>query len=167
MGRHGRGIAGGRAALPDPGESLRWHGYLVTEAEPLRNTTTPTGRDGRVPGFAQLVTLIRPEGLSWGEWRRLWQGAHTPVAIGTQSTFRYVQNVVFRALAAGAPPYAAIVEECFPAEAATDLHVFFDAVGDDARLARHMAAMSESCDRFMDGAAPVAWTAEYLFDDPA
>jgi hypothetical protein len=155
------------SALPDPGGSLRWHGYLVTEAEPLRNTSVPAGPDGRVPGFAQVVTLIRPEGLSWGEWRRLWQGAHTPVAIGTQSTFRYVQNVVFRALTAGAPPYAAIGEECFPAGAATDLHVFFDAVGDEARLARHMAAMSESCDRFMDGAAPVAWTTEYLIDDPA
>ncbi len=35
--------------------------------------------------------------------------------------------------------------------AATDLHVFFDAVGDDAKLARHMAAMADSCDRFMDG----------------
>ena len=49
--------------------------------------------------------------------------------------------------------------------AATDLHVFFDAVGDDAKLARRMAAMSDSCDRFMDGVAPVAWTAEYLFED--
>jgi hypothetical protein len=116
-----------------------------------------------VPGFAQLVGLTRPARLSWAEWRRIWQGGHTSVAINTQSTFRYVQNVVFRAVTAGAPGLAAIVEECFPIEAARDLHVFFDAVGDDARLARHMAAMSESCDRFMDGADPVAWTTEWLF----
>ena len=152
------------SALPDPGPSgARWHGWLVCESEPRPNRTQPPGPDGRVPGFAQIVALTRPPHMSWGEWRQAWQGGHTPVAINTQSTFRYVQNVVFRPVTAGAPPYAAIVEECFPAEAATDLHVFFDAVGDEARLARHMAAMSESCDRFMDGVAPVSWTSEWVF----
>ena len=156
------GSRAGRA-LPQPGGSAEWHGWLVCEAEPMPNRARPPGPDGRVPGFAQLVALTRPDHLSWNEWRRLWQGNHTSVAVNTQSTFRYVQNVVFRSLTAGAPPYAAIVEECFPIEAATDLQVFFDAVGDEAKLARHMAAMSESCDRFMDGVAPVAWTAEWLF----
>jgi len=154
-----------RGVLPDAGPAGGWSGYLVSESEPLRNTTSPPGPDGRVPGFAQMVMLNRPEGLSWGEWRRIWQGDHTSVALGTQSSFRYVQNVIFRALTPGAPPYAAIVEECFPPPAATDLHVFFDAVGDDQRLTRHMSAMSDSCDRFMDGASPVSWTAEYLFAD--
>ncbi|HET9731133.1 MAG TPA: hypothetical protein VFP54_00530 [Acidimicrobiales bacterium] len=153
-------------ALPDPGEGgAAWHGWLVCESEPLRNRLHQPAPDGRLPGFAQLVALTRPGHLAWGEWRQLWQGGHTAVAIHTQSSFRYVQNVVFRALTRGAPPYAAIVEECFPPEAAGDLHVFFDAVGDDARLARHMAAMSESCDRFMDGVAPVAWTAEWVFPE--
>lgn len=152
------------SALPGPGPAgAAWHGWLVCESEPLPNRRYPPGPDGQVPGFAQLVALSRPEHLSWGEWRRNWQGGHTPVAINTQSTFRYVQNVIFRALTPGAPGFAAIVEECFPAAAATDLHVFFDAVGDDARLARHMAAMSESCDRFMDGVAPVSWTSEWVY----
>jgi hypothetical protein len=154
--------------LPDPGSTgAEWHGWLVCESEPLPNRTQPPGADGRVAGFAQLVGLTRPDRLAWGEWRRIWQGTHTSVALNTQSTFRYVQNVVFRALTPGAPPYAALVEECFPIEATTDLHVFFDAVGDEARLTRHMAAMSESCDRFMDGADPVAWTAEWVFRRPA
>ena len=152
------------SALPDPGPAgAAWHGWLVTESEPVPNRKHPPGADGRVPGFAQIIALTRPPHLSWGEWRRIWQGTHTSVAIHTQSTFRYVQNVVFRAVTQEAPGFAAIVEECFPIEAATDLHVFFDAAGDDARLSRHMAAMSESCDRFMDGAAPVAWTAEWIF----
>jgi hypothetical protein len=149
-------------ALP-PVADAAWHGWLVCESEPVPNRAHPAGSDGRVPGFAQMVALTRPAHLSWGEWRRIWQGSHTSVAINTQSTFRYVQNVVLRPLTAGAPPYAAIVEECFPIEATTDLHVFFDALGDEARLARHMAAMSESCDRFMDGVAPVAWTAEWVY----
>lgn len=152
------------SALPDHGGSgAAWHGWLVCESEPVPNTEHRPGPDGRVAGFAQLVALTRPSHLAWGEWRRIWQGGHTSVAIHTQSTFRYVQNVVFRAITPGAPPFAAIVEECFPLEAAGDLHVFFDAVGDDARLSRHMAAMSESCDRFMDGVAPVAWTTEWVF----
>jgi hypothetical protein len=145
------------------GDGAEWHGWLVCESEPLVNRDHPPGPDGQVPGFAQLVALTRPAGLSWAEWRRIWQGSHTAVAINTQSTFRYVQNVVFRALTPGAPPYAAIVEECFPAEAATDLHAFFASGGDEARLARRMAAMSESCDRFMDGSAPVSWTREWLY----
>jgi hypothetical protein len=149
--------------LPPAGEEgAAWHGWLVCESEPVPNRIHPPGPDGRVPGFAQLVALSRPPHLSWAEWRHIWQGTHTTVAVNTQSTFRYVQNVVFRAITAGAPAYAAVVEECFPAEAATDLHVFFDAVGDDAKLSRHMAAMSESCDRFMDGVAPVAWTREWI-----
>jgi hypothetical protein len=71
-------------------ESGTWHGYLVTESEPIVNRTHPPGSDGRVPGFAQIVALTKPDQLSWGEWRRIWQGSHTSVAINTQSTFRYV-----------------------------------------------------------------------------
>lgn len=149
--------------LPDVAGGARWHGWLVCESEPIINVDHPPAADGLVPGFAQIVALARPASLSWAEWRRIWQGGHTAVAINTQSTFRYVQNVVFRAVTPGAPAYAALVEECFPIEAATDLHVFFDSGGDDARLARHMAAMSESCDRFMDGSAPVSWTREWLY----
>lgn len=152
------------SALPVAPAGSRWHGWLVCEAEPRPNRTQRPDADGRVPGFAQMMALIRPERMPWGEWRSLWQGRHTAVAVNTQAVFRYVQNIVFRPLTPGAPPYAAIGEECFPAAAATDLHVFFDAVGDDARLARHMAAMSESCDRFMDGSAPVSWTTEWVFE---
>jgi hypothetical protein len=150
--------------LPEPGTGRTWHGYLVSEAEPLPNTTVPPGPDARIPGFAQMVPLSVPEGMSWAEWRRVWQGSHTPIALATQSTFRYVQNVVLRPLTPGAPRFAAVVEECFPIEATTDLHVFFDAVGDEAKLERHMSAMSNSCDRFMDGSAPVAWTVEYVYE---
>jgi EthD domain len=153
------------AELPTEANGSSWHGYLVCEAEPLRNTSHGPGADGRVPGFAQLVPLVRPDRLSWGEWRRIWQGSHTAIAMNTQSTFRYVQNIVLRPLTPGAPPYVAVVEECFPIEAAKDLQVYFDAVGDDAKLARHMASMSESCDRFMDDLVAIAWTAEYLYPD--
>jgi EthD domain len=153
-------------ALGSTAGDAAWHGWLVCESEPLPNRDNPPGPDGLVPGFAQIVALSRPAHLSWVEWRQIWQGAHTTVAMNTQSTFRYVQNVVFRALTPGAPAYAAVVEECFPPAAATDMHVFFNSGGDQARLSRHMAAMSESCDRFMDGSAPVSWTREWVFGGP-
>ena len=152
------------AALPPAGETGAWYGYAVTEAEPRANTSVPPGPNGRVPGFAQLVLLRVPDDMSPSEWRERWEG-HTSIALATQSTFRYVQNVIIRPLSDGAPDYVAVMEECFPMAAATDLQVFFDAVGDEAKLARRMAAMSDSCDRFMDGDAPVAWTAEYLFPE--
>lgn len=140
-----------------------WYGYLVCEAEPLRNTKLrPDPTTGRLPGFAQLVLLVRPERLSWGEWQRAWQEEHTAVALSTQSTFRYVQNVVVRPLSTDAPDVDAVVEECFPAEAAFDLHAFFDTAGDESRLERNMKAMVTSCDRFMDGLPGIAWTAEYV-----
>jgi hypothetical protein len=146
-------------ALP---EASRWHGYLVCESEPLPNTTHPPGRAGRVPGFSQVVVLSQPARLRFTEWRRIWQKDHTSIAVNTQSIFRYVQNVIFRPITSGAPQFAGVGEECFPREAASDLHVYFDALGDEAKLARHMSAMSESCDRFMDGVAPVAWTTAYI-----
>jgi hypothetical protein len=156
--------SGLEAVLPPAGERGSWHGYLVKETEPRPNTKVPPRPDGRVPGFAQVVPLSIPEGLTRDAWRARW-ASHTPIALATQSTFRYVQNTVVRPLTADAPAYAAIMEECFPMAAARDLHVFFNAVGDDAKLARHMAAMSDSYDRFMDGVAPVTWTAEYLYPD--
>src|SRR5581483_7327284 len=65
------------AALPAVADRFAsWYGYLVTESEPLPNTSHPAGPDGRVPGFAQLVALTRPAQLGWAEWRRVWQGSH-------------------------------------------------------------------------------------------
>ena len=66
-----------------------------------------------------MVLLSVPEGLTRDAWRARW-ASHTPIALATQATFRYVQTVVVRPLTDGAPEYAAIMEECFPMAAATD-----------------------------------------------
>ena len=80
----------------------------------------------------------------------MWQGSHTQVAIDTQSTFGYRQNVIVRALTYAAPHYRAIIEENFPAAAMTSPHAFYDAVGDDARYKANLKAMIDSCARFID-----------------
>ena len=123
--------------------------YLVTESVPLRSDG-PRAADGRVDGMAQVAFLQRPEGQPVDEWFDIWLNSHTPVAIDTQDTFSYVQNVVTRVLTPGAEPWHAIVEECFPPGAMTDPHVFYDAVGDDAKLAERQQVMFDSVRRFID-----------------
>ncbi|WP_433714262.1 hypothetical protein ACQP2U_09135 [Nocardia sp. CA-084685] len=100
------------------------HGYLVTESVPLRlDDSVPT----RTEGFGNLAFLRKPAELTWEHWLGDWQGRHTTVAIETQSTFGYTQNVVVRAITPDAPAIDAIVEEQFPAAALTDPLVWYGA----------------------------------------
>jgi hypothetical protein len=138
--------------------------YLVTESCPLANTRFPAAAGERTPGFAQMALLRKPADQSRDEFLGSWLDDHTRVAIDTQSTFVYVQNLVVRTLVAGGEPLDAIVEECFPAEAMTDVHVFFDAVGDDDRLTDHTGKMMASTGRFLDLARiDVIPTSRYAF----
>ena len=90
--------------------------------------------------------LCRPHGLD-ETWLARWQLDHTTVAIETQATFGYMQNVVWRALTPDAPAIDGIVEELFPAEAITDLRAFFGAAA-DADLADRMNRMIASTSAF-------------------
>ncbi len=128
----------------------RLAGYLVTESEPIVNTRYVVADGQRTPGMCQVVTLKKPPRLNYDHWLEIWLGSHTKVAIETQSTFGYRQNVIVRPLTHAAPPYDAIVEENFPAEAMTDQSVFYDAVGDEAKRKQNRKAMNESCARFID-----------------
>jgi hypothetical protein len=119
-------------------------GYLVTESVPL---PAPLELGSRTTGLANIALLRRPEKLDQASWLSRWQRDHTPVAIETQSTFGYTQNAVVRALTAGAPELAGIVEELFPAEAITDLKAFFGAA-DDADLQQRLSRMVASTSAF-------------------
>ena len=116
--------------------------YLVTESVPM---LAPLEINGRTPGLANIALLRRPAGLDQESWLTRWQHDHTPVAMQTQATFGYTQNVVVRALTPGAPAVAGIVEELFPAEAITDLKAFFGAADDNDlqnRVSRMVASIS-------------------------
>jgi len=130
--------------------TARVAGYLALESVPLVNTQHVSPLGERTPGLYTVAFLEKPDALTYDEWLQRWQGQHTAVAIETQSTFLYIQNVLVRALTAGAPPWVAIVEEAFPAEAATDPMVFYDAGGSPERLREHQRRMMESCERFID-----------------
>lgn len=153
------GVDGALAA-----QGARWCGWVVAESTIIANTAHPSIPGERTEGWAQMAFLVRPERLSHRQWLEAWQDRHTLVAIQTQSNFAYVQNLIVRPLAGDCPPYAAVVEECFPEAALTDPLAFFDAAGDPAKFKVNLDRMMESCDAFIDrGTIDVIPTGQYTF----
>ena len=71
----------------------------MVESEPLRNQAVHPSQPGeRVYGMCHVVFFRKPEAMARDQWLQVWQGSHTAVAIETQSTFGYRQNVVVRTL---------------------------------------------------------------------
>lgn len=130
--------------------AARYTGHLVTESVPIVNTTQTVPLGERTPGINTIAFLEKPDHMSYEAWLDRWQGHHTQVAIDTQSTFLYIQNVVVRTLTEGAPPWTAIVEEGFPREALTNPMVFYAAGGSEEKLRENQTKMLESCRRFID-----------------
>jgi len=129
----------------------RMAAYLVTESQPIRNVLHPSKPGERTAGFSQVAVLRCPPRLTHEAWLDIWHNSHTQVAIDTQSTFFYVQNVIVRPLTYAAPIYDAIVEECFPEDAMDNPMVFFDAAdGDESRFQKNIQGMMESVQRFID-----------------
>ncbi|MEH6593546.1 MAG: hypothetical protein V7746_24985 [Halioglobus sp.] len=128
----------------------RMAGYLVTESEPIVNTSQCVSTGERTPGMNEVVLLQKPPRLSYPHWIDVWLNGHTQVAIDTQSTFGYRQNIVVRPLTYLAPPIDAIIEENFPEAAMTDRRAFYDAVDDEALYKEREQAMIDSCMRFID-----------------
>ena len=144
------GAAGSWEALIDATVASRT-AYQVVESEPLVNQAVHPSKPGeRVFGMCHVVFFRKPEDMERADWLAVWQGSHTRVAIDTQSTFGYRQNVVVRELDEDSPHFDAIVEENFPPGAMTSDHDFYDSGGDDALLQARMTEMMESCVRFID-----------------
>jgi len=121
--------------------------YLVHESEVL-NPNFLVGQRGT--GTAQICCFNASKGLNQAEFIKRWQAQHTEIALRTQSTFGYRQNLVVETLTQGATNWSAIVEEHFPSEAMTSPEVFFNAIGDTQKLQKHQREMADSCKRFID-----------------
>jgi hypothetical protein len=144
------GAAGSWEALIDATLASRT-AYQVVESEPLVNQAVHPSKPGeRMFGMCHVVFFRKPEAMDRADWLAVWQGSHTQVAIDTQSTFGYRQNVVVRELDEHSPHFDAIVEENFPPGAMTSDHDFYASDGDDALLQARMTEMMESCVRFID-----------------
>lgn len=126
--------------------STQLAGWVVEEHEPL---PAPAVQDGaRVDALVNVALLRVPEHMGRGDWLERWLDHHTGVAIETQATFGYVQNVVVEPLLEGQATVDALVEEFFPMAATTDLHAFYGSEGDDGELSRRMTRMLESVATF-------------------
>ena len=141
----------------------RVDGWVVDERRPI---DPPESWDGsRLDGLANVAVLRRPAELTQEEWLHRWLVDHTPVAIETQATFGYVQNIVVEPVTDDAPFVSAFVEELFPTAAITDMHAFYGSGGDDAeltaRITRLMASVARiGADRDLD----LVPTSRYLID---
>jgi hypothetical protein len=138
--------------------------YLVTESLPM---PPPDPGDGqRTPGLANVALLRRPAELDQPTWLHRWLINHTSVAIDTQSTFGYTQNVVVRALTDNAPTIDGIVEELFPDGAVSDPYVFYGA-RDKADLQDRLTRMIDSVAAFgANKNVDTVPTSRYVFRTP-
>jgi|SRR5579875_2021606 len=158
---YGDQVTAALALLHDEAEHLA--AYLVTESVPLSG---PLEIGDRTPGLANIALLRRPAELDVETWLTRWQRDHTAVAIDTQATFGYTQNMVVRALTPDAPAIAGIVEELFPIEAITDLHAFFGAA-DDNDLQDRISRMVASTTAFgANDNIDTVPTSRYVFKTP-
>lgn len=130
--------------------SVRFAAWLAVESTVIPNTSHVPTPPNRTDGFSQIAFLGRPPRLTAEAWQYIWQAEHTQVAMSTQSQFEYIQNLLIRPLTHDAPPYVAMIEECYPIEALVDEAVFFNAVGDPDKLEKNRVRLWESCDRFID-----------------
>ncbi|ATD72714.1 EthD domain-containing protein [Gordonia amicalis] len=137
--------------------------WEVTARAPLDPDLPADGT--RIDALSNIAFLRRPAELDREEWLRRWLEDHTRVAIDTQATFGYVQNIVQRALTGDTPRVDAIVEELFPMAAVTDIHAFYGSDGDQTELERRMTLMLNSVARFgADRHLDVVPTSRYDFD---
>jgi hypothetical protein len=134
------------SAVADATDEPELHAYRVTEK--VRLDPHPVAEGTRLNALAQVALLRRPDTMSRDEYLEYWQVHHTPIAIRTQNTSGYIQNIVDEALTPSSPDLAAIVEEHFPMAALTDPHAFYGSGGDDAELSRRMAELMASVARF-------------------
>jgi hypothetical protein len=134
------------AAVADAVGEPELHAYRVTEK--VRLDPHPVADGTRLDALAQVALLRRPDGMSHDEYLEYWQVHHTPIAIRTQNTFGYIQNIVEEALTPSSPEIAAIVEEHFSMAALTDPHAFYGSGGDDAELNRRMTELMASVASF-------------------
>ncbi len=139
------------------------HAWRVTERLPIEPPRVADGQ--RADALANVAILRRPETMNRDEYLQIWIESHTPIAIETQNTHGYVQNIVEEALTPGSPEISAVVEELFEMAALTDMHAFYGSGGDDEELNRRITTLMTSVARFgADQGLDLVPTSRYVWD---
>lgn len=129
----------------------QYQAYGVMESAAIPHQPSP----GKVEGMCQIALLKKPKAQSRIDWLEAWLGNHTRIAINTQSTFAYRQNVITVPILHKhqSPPWPlmdAVVEENFPVKAMTSREAFFAAEDSPEKFERHQREMMDSCMKFID-----------------
>jgi hypothetical protein len=124
----------------------RLAGWEVEERLPIPPPETPNGV--RMDALANVAVLQRPGDLDRDEWLHRWLVDHTPIAMATQATFGYVQNIVIRPVTDDPPRRVdALVEELFPSAGMVDMHAFYGSGDDDQELRDRLDRLMTSVGR--------------------
>ena len=110
--------------------------------------------NNQIAGTLQLCCFLQREDISRDMFVTRWLDDHTSVALETQCTVGYRQNLVTQRPDQDDDKrptltFDAIVEEYFPTEASTSTAHFFDAADNPIRLKENVARMHKSCMRFI------------------
>ena len=141
----------------------RLAGWEVDERLPIPPPETASGE--RMDALANVAVLQRPDDLDREEWLHRWLVEHTPIAIATQATFGYVQNIVTRQLTDAPRQVDALVEELFPSAGMVDMHAFYGSGGDDQELNDRLTRLMTSVGRIgFDHDIDLVPGSRYVFD---
>lgn len=128
--------------------------YIACESKPLSLDKANFNNQSKrvaLKHFHQVALLKKPEALSHQQFLDTWLNDHTTIAIETQSTFSYTQNILNAVKQRGEWPLMdAMVEESFPLEAMTNREVFFNSAGNEEQMNSRQQTMINSCLRFID-----------------
>ena len=109
--------------------------------------TPPLLTEETFSGTMQLCCFERREGLSDEALEQIWFQEHVQVALDTQNTLGYRQNLVLRS---SHDPLDGIVEEHFSIEAASSLTAFFANGDDEVKMMSNIHVLTESSERLLD-----------------
>jgi len=146
----------GRLALEFSETAIDWEKavdvakQLGAEVHWCKGTTPmepPVHSEETFSGTIQLCCFERREGLSDEALEHIWFEEHVQVAIDTQNTLGYRQNLVLRS---SHETLDGIVEEHFPIEAANSLNAFFADGDDEAKMMSNIHVLTESSERVLD-----------------
>ena len=149
-------LTSGRLALEFSDAAIDWQravdvaaqlGAEVHWCKGATPLTPPLLTEETFSGTMQLCCFERREGLSDAALEKIWFQEHVQVALDTQNTLGYRQNLVLRS---SHDQLDGIVEEHFSIEAASSLTAFFANGDDEVKMMSNIHVLTESSERLLD-----------------
>jgi len=131
--------------------TVRWAGYVVTEAVPRRGDRIEVPVGSARPGLTVTSMLKRAGSLDRDAFLRHWYEVHMPMSLRIHPQHTYVRNVVSRVLTPDAPSIDAICEEGLATvDDLLDPARFFGADPDEPDWTRSRALIGADVPQFLD-----------------